>query len=119
LLEDLTTVKIYYSSLVLRKAGAQDQLVDGFMQCMYATMPLVVPQLVTDAKNFAQQGLIDPVSNLAGSRVFVYSGTQDTVVNPKVVQGTVAFYNAFNANVSSEFSIPSEHTLPTNSYGNQ
>jgi hypothetical protein len=45
-------------------------------------LPLpTVPQLVTRAKGFSDQGLIDNVSNINGSKVFVYSGKTDKVVN--------------------------------------
>lgn len=89
------------------------------MQCMYATMPLDINELISDAQQFAKQGEIDNLSNLKGDHVFVYSGTEDTVVNPKVVQATEQFYQAVGCNVTSEFSIASEHTLPTTYFGNE
>jgi hypothetical protein len=54
-------------------------------------------------------GLIDPVSNLRGKPVYLYSGTQDTVVNPAVMHNLAAQLKALDADLLTEFSIASEH----------
>jgi hypothetical protein len=64
----------------------------AFTYCMYATMPINVGSLIGYAKQWSSQGYIDNLSNLNNARVFLYSGTQDTVVNPKVMQALDQMY---------------------------
>lgn len=75
--------------------------------------------LVELTKAFASRGDIDPVSNLAGHKAFLYSGTQDTVVHPGVVHKLQEYYQTLGVNVTTEFDIASEHTQPTINYGNR
>jgi poly(3-hydroxybutyrate) depolymerase len=48
--------------------------------------------LVAEAKEFAQSGLIDSLSNLHRQKVYLFSGTADTTVYTSVVDQTAAFY---------------------------
>lgn len=89
------------------------------------------------------QGNVDPVKYLTTHRTFMYSGTEgtrlkiafflalgnfqnltflsDTVVSPTVVEALAAYYQQIGiaaSNISTEFTIPSEHCQPTNDYGN-
>ena len=61
---------------------------------------------------------IDPVEHLKNAPVYVFSGTQDSVVHQGVGKKLVKYYEAFSANVTSEFSIASEHAFITASFGN-
>ena len=54
---------------------------------MVAPLLISVPTLVSDTKRMASDGQIDDPSNLAKSRVYLYSGTKDTTV----VQGEFVF----------------------------
>ncbi len=47
------------------------------------------------AKLFADSGSIDPVENIAGANVYIYSGVYDTVVVREVVDATASFYSLF------------------------
>ena len=44
------------------------------------------------ARRFAQSGLIDPLSQLATRRLYVFSGGQDELVRTAAVKATVAFF---------------------------
>ena len=53
---------------------------------MVSTCSLAIPAidptaLVKVTKSWAQQGLIDPVQNLQGQPVYLWSGLVDTIVN--------------------------------------
>ena len=41
-----------------------------------------VPNLVSNAKQEAASGNIDPLENLENTKVYLYSGTLDTTVRP-------------------------------------
>lgn len=43
----------------------------------------------------AQSGLIDPVANLAKSRVYLFSGQKDIVIRPPVVDALYAYYRHY------------------------
>lgn len=89
-------------------------------KCMKVSSGLPdITSLVTITKSNAASGLIDPVSNLADDRVYLFSGTDDSVVNPKVVQTLQTYYNNFVSptNIVGDFNIPAEHCQPTVNYG--
>ena len=48
--------------------------------------------MVNAAKSFASARQIAPLSNLRRSRVYVFSGTHDSVVRPPAVEATVSFF---------------------------
>jgi len=78
--------------------------------------------LAVIAQNTAALGDIDSLANLASSKVFVFSGAEDTVVNKLVVDSLVQFYSTFidasqGGNLTKEFDIPSQHSFPTLSTG--
>ncbi|MGH8549378.1 MAG: extracellular catalytic domain type 2 short-chain-length polyhydroxyalkanoate depolymerase [Methylococcales bacterium] len=49
-------------------------------------------KLLRKAKEFADQGIIDPLENLLDDRVYIFSGSADEVVKSIVVEQTVEFY---------------------------
>ena len=74
-----------------------------------ATLPRLEQQAVT----WSNDGLIDPVSNLAGKPIYVYHGTLDPVVNALVSDSGVDFYQHFGANVEYHYRDPAGHGWPT------
>ncbi len=46
------------------------------LQCMYAMPPPSAQTAADTTKSRAASGVVDPVSNLANSYVYLYSGTQ-------------------------------------------
>lgn len=61
--------------------------------------------------------MIDPVSNLKGKNIFLYSGSKDTVVKPGVVKATEKFFETLGANITTKYDIASEHSYVTPSNG--
>jgi len=62
---------------------------------------------------------IDSPANLQGSKVYLFSGTQDTVVVPGVMQKCLQYYQNYGANCQTVFNVSAEHSWVTTNYGNQ
>jgi poly(3-hydroxybutyrate) depolymerase len=72
---------------------AEGQLSIALDRCMQTTLGGPdAAHLLTRAEALAREGRIDPLSGLAGDRVYVFSGTRDHTVTRPVVDQTVAFY---------------------------
>lgn len=100
---------------------SQDSETTALTSCMNGLPSLPsADSLLSAAKQAASSGDIDDLSNLARAKVFLYSGTGDTVVKSAVVKVAEQLYQelATSGNVTGEFSIPSEHCMPTVDYGN-
>jgi hypothetical protein len=75
-----------------------------------------VEGLVALTHNDALFGYIDSVNNLKDDRVYLFSGSADSVVHPAVMHSLHDYYNHFIAasNVVADFNVPAEHCIPTN-----
>lgn len=87
--------------------------------CMTTGLTILVDQLVLAAQGFQSLGLIDNLSNLQGSRVYMFSGEKDSIVWSRVVKKSEKFYRKLGANIETEYSIAAEHTFPTDFFGNR
>lgn len=77
--------------------------------------------MVSAAKRFAAARQIDALSNLRKRRIYVFSGTQDSVVRQPAVDATVAFFQQAGvpaANLAYVNKVPAGHAVITPSYGN-
>ena len=72
-----------------------------------------LPALEQQAVTWSDDGLIDPVSNLARKPVYVYHGLLDPVVNALVSDSGVDFYQHFGASVEYHSGDPAGHGWPT------
>ena len=97
---------------------AQGAEMTALTDCMSMPLMLSTSTLISYTNEQASSGSIDPVSNLSGSKAWVFSGMLDTVVQKGVVEALVTYYQSFGVDVTTEYSIPSEHSWVTNSYGN-
>jgi predicted esterase len=73
------------------------------------------------ARGFAALGQIDPVENLAKTKVYLFSGTNDTVVKQSVVDSVRDFYTLANvsaANLVYVNNVASGHAFISPSFGN-
>ena len=89
--------------------------------CMGKGMPIYPPLLVNAAQSFAEASLIDPLSNLSRRRVYVFSGTDDSVVLQPVVDATVSFFQQVGVKpdqLQYVNKMPAGHAVITPSYGN-
>jgi poly(3-hydroxybutyrate) depolymerase len=77
--------------------------------------------LLTAAQGFAASGQIDPLTGLQHHRIYVFSGTKDTVVYQQAVDATVGFFrNAGVADTNLVYvnNVPAGHALLTPAFGN-
>ena len=72
---------------------------------------------VTDL--YSRAGKIDPTSNLANHRVFLFSSTADSVVRHAAMNDVHAYYRHYinDANIHHKKDLYVEHVMPTDSYG--
>jgi len=87
--------------------------------CMNPLIPQTAPnpgKLAETARKTSAEGLIDPVENLANDRVYIFTGSKDTVVNSSVVDTTRRFYELLGVkpeNIRYENSVPAGHSIIT------
>lgn len=83
----------------------------GALNCMNSPFLTSVPTLITRTDKYAQSGTIDPTSNMAGDKVYVFHGTRDTTVNNKNGEQIVTFYENYltPSDIKTEFTIAAEH----------
>ncbi|WP_229262029.1 extracellular catalytic domain type 2 short-chain-length polyhydroxyalkanoate depolymerase [Duganella guangzhouensis] len=79
-----------------------------------------VPDLIAITDWFAALQTIDPTSALAGHRIWMLSGTLDTVVPQAVMNDLQTYYRHYvDANrIAYKRNLAAEHAMPTDSYGN-
>ena len=75
--------------------------------------------LVSTTNSWASQGLIDPTSNLANSKVYLYSGTIDSTVKQLVMNEADTYYKNYiaSANIFYKNNLASEHAMVTDYFG--
>lgn len=99
---------------------AGDSETTAITACMNIPSEIDISSSESAAEACAKGGVCDPLSNLAKQRVWLYSGTSDTVVKQGVMVKLQSFYEKYmpSAAVVTKFDIPSEHSWVTQDYGN-
>lgn len=99
---------------------AKDDLDIAYRGCMvgYPSYPTAAP-LVSTAQSWAASGDIDPTSNLAKQKVWLFHGYNDGVVKEGVTDVLLAFYSGFTSasNVFYKDDLPSAHAQVTDNWG--
>lgn len=91
--------------------------------CM-GQVPMVYPNaalMTAAARQFEASGQIDKLSNLKKRRLYVFSGTKDTVVKQPAVNATVSFFRQVGVPDSQVLyvnKIPAGHAVITPTHGN-
>ena len=91
--------------------------------CM-GQVPFVPPNpflMVNAAKAFDSARRIDPLNNLSKRRVYVFSGTDDSIVRPPAVDATVSFFQQVGVKADNLIyvnNMPAGHAVITPTYGN-
>ncbi len=78
--------------------------------------------MVAAARSFASSGKIDALENLKAHRVYVFSGTSDSVVRQPAVDATVAFYKLAGVGdgaIKYVNTVPAGHGLITPAFGGE
>lgn len=119
---------VAYSSVFAKGAGivaggpfycAEGSVVNATGRCMASPAGIPTSTLVNTTNTWASQGHIDPVSNLQNSRVYLFSGSVDSVVKTGVMDALKTYYSSFvpAANVVYKKDLAAEHAMVTDDYG--
>eukprot|EP01035_Chromulina_nebulosa_P011600 gene11600-15493_t len=120
---------VAYSATFAKGAGvvaggpfycAEGSVVNATGRCMASPAGIPTSTLVSTTNTWASQGVIDPVANLQNSRVYLFSGSLDSVVKTGVMDALRTYYDSFvpAANVVYKKDIAAEHAMVTDDYGN-
>jgi len=87
--------------------------------CMNQSELIDVDVLIAATTYAETLASIDPTRNLKSQRVWLFSGTQDTVVMSGVVRKLEQYYRNYipTAQIATEYDISAEHALITDQYG--
>jgi len=98
---------------------AEGSIVNATGRCMTSPSGIPTSSLVSTTNNWASQGSIDPVVNLQGSKVYLFSGSIDSTVKPGVMDALKTYYSSFvpAANVVYKKDIAAEHAMITDDFG--
>ena len=97
---------------------AEGSVINALTRCL-GNAPIPVADLVASTNKWAKEGLIDPVSNLAASKVYLFSGANDSVVKEATSSALQSYYQNFLpvANIIHKKEIASEHAFVTDDFG--
>jgi hypothetical protein len=119
---------VAYSATFRRGAGvvaggpfycAEGSIVNATGRCMTHSGSIPVASLVGTTNNWAASSLIDPVVNLNGSKVYLFSGTSDNTVVQTVMNDLQTYYQAFvpAGNIAYKNNLGAGHAMVTDDYG--
>jgi poly(3-hydroxybutyrate) depolymerase len=95
---------------------AQGSLWTALNECMAPSTSSRLPRwevLKTQADRFARDKLVDPTSNLASARVWLFAGLRDRTVKPDVVAVAERFYASYNTKPVFVRDKPAGHGMVT------
>ncbi|MFD3335692.1 PHB depolymerase family esterase [Streptomyces sp. NPDC058700] len=92
---------------------ARGQLATALNACMDTTQNLQLAALEQTTRDRSAQGQVDPVGNLAGDPVYVFSGSGDSTVKRPVVDALADYYGRFGARVRYDRSTAAGHAWIT------
>jgi poly(3-hydroxybutyrate) depolymerase len=97
---------------------AEGSVLNAIGRCL-GNADIPVEALVALTQKRAKDGLIDPIQNLAKARVYVFSGSKDTVVKPTAGQALAKYYAAIapTATIAQKSDVPAEHAFITDGPG--
>ena len=92
----------------------------GFGTCHVRAGGTNVAALAALTEQYAAARSIDPVANMASQRVWMFSGTADTVVPQAVMNDLHSYYLHYmdGGNISYRKDVAAQHAMPTDSAGN-
>jgi len=85
--------------------------------CMKEPGLIVDLTLRTLYAGFEVAGEIDNLKNIERSKVFLFGGKLDHVINQGVVKHAENIYRHYGASVKTEYSLDAEHAVITDKYG--
>jgi len=86
----------------------------AFDACMYAVLGLNPEKYIQTTKTRSGSE-IDTYNYMSDDKIYMFSGTKDTTVNPKVMDALQTYYEAFlsKTNISYMNTLDAAHTFPT------
>jgi poly(3-hydroxybutyrate) depolymerase len=98
---------------------AEGSVTNATGRCMAYSSSIPVSSLVNTTNSWANSGFVDPVANLAGSKVYLFSGTADNTVKPAVMNDLKTYYQAFMpaANILVKNNLAAGHAFITDTSG--
>ena len=92
---------------------AQDSLEIALRDCTIKPELISISELESITYTTALTGTIDAPSHMANDRVYLFSGTLDSVVVPGVMKKLAEYYSNFvsTGQIYSMFSIPAQHAI--------
>ena len=83
--------------------------------CTADTASRDLPYLLSVVNGWSGNGYIDPVSNLATSKVYLFSGTIDSTVRQPVMNDLNTMYRNYisSTNIVYKNTVSAEHAMPT------
>ncbi len=119
---------VAYSATFKRGAGvvaggpyycAEGSVLNATGRCMTHASSIPVSTLVSTTNSWAASGAIDPVSNLTGSKVYLFSGTSDNTVKQPVMDDLKTYYQSFvpAANTVYKNNLGAGHAMVTDDFG--
>jgi len=76
-----------------------------------------VAWFISEANLLSLTASIDRVGNIQGSKVYLFHGTEDSVVHPGGGKNAETMYQYYGADIKTEFTIPCGHGQPVNGNG--
>ena len=97
---------------------AEGSVVNALTRCL-GSAAIPVAELVATTNKWAKEGLIDPTNNMAASKVYLFSGANDSVVKEATSSALQTYYQNFlpAANIIHNKEIASEHAFVTDDFG--
>jgi poly(3-hydroxybutyrate) depolymerase len=89
--------------------------------CQASSGATNVPGLIGVTDQNAKDGTVDATSNLANHRIWMFSGTADTLVPQPVMNDLETYYRHYisnGANIQFKKDVAAQHAMPTDSFGN-
>src|SRR5262245_20765709 len=92
----------------------------GLTSCQPNQAGQAVPNLIQRTSQNEKNNAIDPTSNLSADRVWLFSGSADSVVPQPIMNALETYYKNYlpASNIRYVKNIAAEHAMPTDSFGN-
>jgi poly(3-hydroxybutyrate) depolymerase len=93
----------------------------GFGSCHVSPGGTGVADLITITSQNAANGTIDPTARLASHRIWLFSGSADTLVPQAVMADLERYYRHYipAAQISFKKDLQAQHAMPTDFFGNR
>ena len=97
---------------------AEGSALNAVVRC-FGRAAIPVAELVKTTNEWAKSGLIDPTTNLAASKVYLFSGAKDSVVSQSTSSELSTYYQSYMAatNIIYKKDVDAEHAIVTDDYG--